>query len=577
MLMEMVDQTQNLSSSGQDEELSQSFESLLEQGLPELHAGEILPGKVVRIDQEWVMVDVGYKCEGQIPAREFKTPNGTLTIQEGDEIPVMIERLSGKDGLMRLSYRKAIRIQTWEKIQEAHKEGTPIEGIILERIKGGFSVDLGGVRAFLPFSQADIRPVRDPEVLIGLETNFKVLKYNRKRDNVVVSRRELLEEEQKRKQEETLASLEEGQVREGVVKNITDYGVFVDLGGIDGLLHVSDISWGRVEHPGHLFKVGDKITVKVLKFDREKRKISLGIKQLTPDPWESVEEKYPLGAKVQGKVVNLTDYGAFVELEPGVEGLIHISEMSWTKKVRHPKDVLQVGDVVTVAVIGLDPEARRISLSLKQVEPNPWDIVMEKFPPGTTIETTIKNITDFGLFVGIMEGIDGFIHISDISWSRRLRHPADKYKVGDTIQAVVLNIDREKERFSLGIKQLTPDPWESVEEKYPVGTKVTGTVTNVTDFGVFVEIEEGIEGLIHVSELSDKRLKSAVGTYEVGDKVTAKVINLDPERRKMGLSIRRMAEDEERSYYLDYVKESSGATTTLGALLKEGLTSGKNK
>ncbi|QIJ72743.1 30S ribosomal protein S1 [Thermosulfuriphilus ammonigenes] len=575
MLMEMVDQTQNLSSSGQDEELSQSFESLLEQGLPELHAGEILPGKVVRIDQEWVMVDVGYKCEGQIPAREFKTPNGTLTIQEGDEIPVMIERLSGKDGLMRLSYRKAIRIQTWEKIQEAHKEGTPIEGIILERIKGGFSVDLGGVRAFLPFSQADIRPVRDPEVLIGLETNFKVLKYNRKRDNVVVSRRELLEEELKRKQEETLASLEEGQVREGVVKNITDYGVFVDLGGIDGLLHVSDISWGRVEHPGHLFKVGDKITVKVLKFDREKRKISLGIKQLTPDPWESVEEKYPLGSKVQGKVVNLTDYGAFVELEPGVEGLIHISEMSWTKKVRHPKDVLQVGDVVTVAVIGLDPEARRISLSLKQVEPNPWDIVMEKFPPGTTIETTIKNITDFGLFVGIMEGIDGFIHISDISWSRRLRHPADKYKVGDTIQAVVLNIDREKERFSLGIKQLTPDPWESVEEKYPVGTKVTGTVTNVTDFGVFVEIEEGIEGLIHVSELSDKRLKSAVGTYEVGDKVTAKVINLDPERRKMGLSIRRMAEDEERSYYLDYVKESSGATTTLGALLKEGLTSGK--
>ncbi|MBA2849058.1 small subunit ribosomal protein S1 [Thermosulfuriphilus ammonigenes] len=573
--MEMVDQTQNLSSSGQDEELSQSFESLLEQGLPELHAGEILPGKVVRIDQEWVMVDVGYKCEGQIPAREFKTPNGTLTIQEGDEIPVMIERLSGKDGLMRLSYRKAIRIQTWEKIQEAHKEGTPIEGIILERIKGGFSVDLGGVRAFLPFSQADIRPVRDPEVLIGLETNFKVLKYNRKRDNVVVSRRELLEEELKRKQEETLASLEEGQVREGVVKNITDYGVFVDLGGIDGLLHVSDISWGRVEHPGHLFKVGDKITVKVLKFDREKRKISLGIKQLTPDPWESVEEKYPLGSKVQGKVVNLTDYGAFVELEPGVEGLIHISEMSWTKKVRHPKDVLQVGDVVTVAVIGLDPEARRISLSLKQVEPNPWDIVMEKFPPGTTIETTIKNITDFGLFVGIMEGIDGFIHISDISWSRRLRHPADKYKVGDTIQAVVLNIDREKERFSLGIKQLTPDPWESVEEKYPVGTKVTGTVTNVTDFGVFVEIEEGIEGLIHVSELSDKRLKSAVGTYEVGDKVTAKVINLDPERRKMGLSIRRMAEDEERSYYLDYVKESSGATTTLGALLKEGLTSGK--
>ncbi|WP_456432604.1 30S ribosomal protein S1 [Thermosulfuriphilus sp.] len=575
--MEIVDQTQNLSSSGQEEELSQSFESLLEQGLPELHAGEILPGKVVRIDQEWVMVDVGYKCEGQVSVREFKAPNGSLSIKEGDEIPVMIERLSGKDGLMKLSYRKAIRIQTWEKIQEAYKEGTPVEGLILERIKGGFSVDLGGVKAFLPFSQADIRPVKDPEVLIGLSTLFKVIKYNRKRDNVVVSRREILEEERRKKQEETLASLEEGQVREGIVKNITDYGVFVDLGGIDGLLHVSDISWGRVEHPSNLFKVGDRVTVKVLKFDREKQKISLGIKQLTPDPWESVNEKYPLGAKVQGKVVNLTDYGAFVELEPGIEGLVHISEMSWTKKVRHPKDVLEVGDLVTVAVIGLDPEARRISLSLKQVEPNPWDVVMEKFPPGTTIETKVKNITDFGLFVGIMEGIDGFIHISDISWSRRLRHPADRYQVGDVIQAVVLNIDREKERFSLGIKQLTPDPWESAAEKYPVGTKVTGVVTNVTDFGVFVEVEEGIEGLIHVSELSDKRLKSAVGTYEIGDQVTAKVINLDPERKKMGLSIRRLAEDEERSYYLDYVKDSSGAKTTLGSLLKEGLAGGDKK
>ncbi len=361
-----------------------------------------------------------------------------------------------------------------------------------------------------------------------------------------------------------------------MVKSITDYGVFIDLGGVDGLLHVSDITWGRVKHPSHYFKVGDQVKVKVIKFDREKEKIALGIKQLTPDPWESVAEKYPVGTKVQGRVVSLTDFGAFVELEPGVEGLVHVSELSWTKRIKHPRDMLSVGDQVEVVVIGVDQENRRISLSLKQVEPNPWDVLTEQFSEGMVIEAPVKTVTDFGVFVEVMEGIDGFIHVSDLSWGR-IKHPSELYKPGDTIQAVILKIDRDKERLALGVKQLTPDPWESVPEKYPVGSIVTGKVSNVTDFGVFVELEPGVEGLVHVSEISDKKIKTPVGMFETGQEVKAKVVKMEPEARRLGLSIRKLKEDEEKREYSEFAKEQKGGSITLGALLKESLAADRKK
>ena len=555
------------------------FEELFEQSLRSFQEGEIINGTVVSVDHDYVMVDIGYKSEGLIPTREFLDAEGNVTVQPGDTVEVLLERWNPEDGTLRVSHAKAVRRKVWDKVIEAFEAKEPIEVTVLSKVKGGLTVLIGegagGIKAFLPYSQVDVKPHPNLDKMIGQKFKCSILDYNRKRQNVVVSRRELLEKELAEKKKETLATLEEGQVREGVVKNITEYGAFVDLGGIDGLLHVTDISWGRVEHPSKVLKVGDKIKVKVLSFDPEKEKVALGIKQLTEDPWLKVAEKYPEGSKVKGKVVNLTEYGAFVELEEGVEGLIHVSEMSWTKRIRHPKQILEVGDEVEAVVLKVDPEARRISLGLKQVQPNPWDVVKERYPEGTVIEGTVKNITDFGLFIGIEDGIDGLVHVSDLSWSKRIKHPSELYQKGDKIQAVVLNIDKEKERFSLGVKQLQPDPWESAPERFPVGSKVTGKITNVTDFGIFVELEEGIEGLIHVSEIAPGRPKSPVGKYEVGSEITAKVINVSPQDRRIGLSIKKMMEDEERSFYSEY-SSSKAAPTTLGLLLQEELVKDKS-
>ncbi len=547
----------------------EKMSELYEESLRRVQEGEVVKGRIVSITKDFVMVDIGYKSEGQIPIAEFTAPDGEITAQVGDQVEALLEGSETEEGPLMLSKNKASRIKVWEEISYAyHNEGT-VEGTIVAKVKGGLSVDLGGILAFLPGSQVDLVPVRHTDHLIGQTTTFNVLKFNRKRRNVVLSRRSLLEKAKEDAKATLLATLEEGKVVDGVIKNITDYGVFVDLGGLDGLLHITDLSYGRIRHPADLFKVGDTISVKVLSFDREKERISLGLKQLTPDPWTTVQEKYPLTSRVTGKVVSLTDYGAFVELEAGVEGLIHISEMSWTRKIRHPNQILSVSDVVEVVVLELDPQRKRISLSLKQVEPNPWEVIGEKYPVGSVIEGKIKNITDFGIFIGIDEGIDGLVHISDISWTKRFKHPSELYKKGQTVQAKVLYIDKENERFSLSIKELNPNPWQTIEERYPVNSLVTGTITNITDFGFFVEVEEGIEGLVHISELS--RDKAKMAALKVGDSIRAKVIHSSPQERRIGLSIRRLETEEEQKNYRDYMKSSSEATSNLGEILRESL------
>ncbi len=547
----------------------EQMSELYEESLRRVQEGEVVKGRIVSITKDFVMVDIGYKSEGQIPIAEFTGPDGEITAQVGDQVEALLEGSETEEGPLMLSKNKASRIKVWEEISSAyHNDGT-VEGTIVAKVKGGLSVDLGGILAFLPGSQVDLMPVRHTDHLIGQTTTFNVLKFNRKRRNVVLSRRSLLEKVKGDAKATLLSTLEEGKVVDGVIKNITDYGVFVDLGGLDGLLHITDLSYGRIRHPADLFKVGDTIAVKVLSFDRDKERISLGLKQLAPDPWTTVAEKFPLGSRVTGKVVSLTDYGSFIELEAGVEGLIHISEMSWTRKVRHPNQILTVGDIVEVVVLELDPQRKRISLSLKQVEPNPWEVIGEKYPVGSVIEGKIKNITDFGIFIGIDEGIDGLVHISDISWTKRFKHPSELYKKGQTVQAKVLYIDKENERFSLSIKELNPNPWQSIEMRYPVNSLVTGTITNITDFGFFVEVEEGIEGLVHISELSKN--KDKMTALKVGDLIRAKVIHSSPQDRRIGLSIRRLETDEEQRNYRDYMKSSTEATSNLGDILRETL------
>uniref|UniRef100_A0A7C5ALZ7 Cytidylate kinase n=1 Tax=Desulfobacca acetoxidans TaxID=60893 RepID=A0A7C5ALZ7_9BACT len=552
-----------------EESEAQQMEELYEESLRRVQEGEVVKGRIVSITKDYVMVDIGYKSEGQIPIAEFTTPEGEITAEVGDQVEALLESREDEEGPLMLSKVKASRIKVWEEISYAYHNQGVVEGTIVAKVKGGLSVDLGGVLAFLPGSQVDLVPVRHTDHLIGQRLTFHVLKFNRKRRNVVLSRRSLLEKLKEEAKATLLATLEEGKVVEGVIKNITDYGVFVDLGGLDGLLHITDLSYGRIRHPADLFKVGDTITVKVLSFDREKERISLGLKQLYPDPWTTVAEKYPAGSRITGKVVSLTDYGAFVELEPGVEGLIHISEMSWTRKIRHPNQVLSVGDTVEVVVLEVEPQRKRISLSLKQVEPNPWEVIGEKYPVGSIIEGKIKNITDFGIFIGIDEGIDGLVHISDISWTKRFKHPSELYKKGATVQAKVLYIDKENERFSLSIKELTPNPWETIEERYPINSVITGRITNITDFGFFVELEEGIEGLVHISELS--RDKQKMAALKVGDTIRAKVIHASPQERRIGLSIRRLEAEEEQKNYRNYLKTTQEATSNLGEILRETL------
>jgi small subunit ribosomal protein S1 len=482
----------------------------------------------------------------------------------------MVEWWDDEDERVLLSKDKAANIKIWESIKTSYDEEGTVKGTITNRVKGGFSVDIG-VPAFLPGSQADLRPIRNLDEMVGKEFDFKILKYNRKRSNIVLSRRAILEKELEEKRRTTLATIEEGKVIEGIVKNITEYGVFVDLGGVDGLLHITDISWGRVKHPSELFSIGDPITVKILNLDLENERVSLGMKQLTEDPWSMAAENYAVGSRVTGRVVSLTDYGAFIELEEGIEGLIHVSEMSWTRKIRHPSKVVSVGDEVEAIVLDIKPESRRISLGMKQVVPNPWDVISEKYPIGTTIEGKLKNITDFGLFIGIDEGIDGLVHISDISWTKRIKHPSELYKKGDVVQAIVLDIEKENERFSLGIKQLQADPWQSVVERYEVGKEITGTITNLTDFGIFVELEEGIEGLVHISEISKEKIKSPMEKFKVGDVITARVMNINTEERRIGLSIKRLEIEDEQNLLSEYVNNIRPATSTFGEILRENL------
>ena len=544
--------------------------NLYEESFKRFAEGEVVTGRIISVDKDHVLVDIGYKSEGQIRLNEFKDEEGNIKAELGDSVEVMVEWWDDEEERVVLSKEKAANIKTWDAIKKSYDEDGTVEGVISNRVKGGFSVDIG-VQAFLPGSQADLRPIRNLDELVGQTYEFKILKYNRKRSNIVLSRRAILEKEREEKRSTTLESIHEGKVVDGIVKNITDYGVFIDLGGVDGLLHITDISWGRVKHPSELFAVGDSISVKILSFDLEKERVSLGMKQLSTDPWSIASEKYAVGSKVTGVVVSLTDYGAFVELEEGIEGLIHVSEMSWTRKVRHPSKVVSVSEEVEAVVLDIKPESRRISMGMKQVVPNPWDVIAEKYPVGTTIEGKIKNITDFGLFIGIDEGIDGLVHISDISWIKRIKHPSELFKKGDMVQAIVLDIEKDGERFSLGIKQLQDDPWKSVAERYKVGKEITGTITNLTDFGVFVELEEGIEGPVHVSEISKEKIKTPVGMFNIGDVITARVMNINSDERRIGLSIKRMEMEDEQNLLSEYVNNIGPATSSFGEILRENL------
>jgi small subunit ribosomal protein S1 len=547
------------------------FEAMFEESLRTVKPGGVVKGRVVGITATHVLIDVGYKSEGQIPIQEFSDRQGNLQVKVDDEVDVFFASSEGEGGGIVLSRQRAESMKVWEDLEKAFNDGTPVEGLIVGKVKGGFKVDVG-VPAFLPGSHVDIRPSRNLDKFLGTTDRFEVVKFNRARGNVVVSRRTLLEKERDVLKQEVLKVLEEGVILEGTIKNITGYGAFVELGGIDGILHISDMSWGRIAHPSEVVQVGDKVKVVVLKFDTQKERISLGMKQLTPDPWHTVAEKYPVGARVQGKVISLMDYGAFIELESGIEGLIHISEMSWTRKIAHPSKLLQVGQGVEVVVLNVDPAHRRISLGLKQVMANPWEEAKEKYPVGTVVKGPVRNVTDFGIFVGIEEGIDGLVHISDIHWTKKIKHPSELYKKGDIVEAKVLGVNVENARFSLGIKQMNPDPWQIVTERYPLGSKIKGQVTSVPEFGVFVRIEEGVEGLIHVSQLSTERVDKPSTLYKPGDEVEAEVINIDTHEKKIGLSVKALRRSEERQEMENYLKkEKEGGRFSFESLLNDEL------
>ena len=535
------------------------YEKLLEAYNTNITEGEVVKGKVLQVSDSEVVVDVGYKSEGMINVNEFRNEKGEVTVKAGDTVDVLLEKAEDKNGYLVLSREKAEKMKVWDVIEEAYQNKTIVKGRVIERIKGGLAVDIG-VRAFLPGSQVDVRPVRNLDSMRGQDLEMRVIKVNKKRGNIVLSRKVVLEEHLTERKSETLEALEEGRVFRGVVKNLTDYGAFIDLGGIDGLLHITDMSFGRIQHPSELFNVGDQTEVVVLKFDRETERVSLGYKQLAPDPWESAQESFPIGTRVKGKIVSLTDYGAFVELKPGVEGLIHVSEMSWSKRVKHPSKVLNVGDEIEAMVLQVDAGERRISLGLKQVEPNPWQQLADKYETGARIEGKVRNLTDFGAFVEVEEGIDGLIHISDMSWSKRVAHPSEVLKKGDTVDAVVLSIDAENQRLSLGLKQLGEDVWEEFFNRQQEGDVVDGKVVRLTNFGAFVEIEEGIEGLLHVSEVDDERIEKPEDKVAVGESYRMKIIKISPLERKIGLSIRAVNIEDYEAHY----SSQGSANATLG-------------
>ena len=563
--------TENTSPATGDE----TFADLFSQGPKAVKEGELARGTILSVDEDHVQVDIGFKSEGLVAAWEFMDEAGVMLIKVGDVVDVLVESVENEDGRIVLSKEKAERLKVWDEISNAYESDQSVEGTIIARVKGGLSVDIG-VKAFLPGSQVDLRPVRNLEALMGQRSEFKIIKFNKRRGNIVLSRRALLETERRRMRDDTLATLSAGQIVDGVIKNLTDYGAFIDLGGIDGLLHITDMSWGRINHPSELFHIGDEIKVTVLKFDPESERVSLGLKQIQPDPWVDAALRYPLGKRLAGAVVSLTEYGAFVELESGIEGLVHVSEMSWTKRVKHPSKVVSVGDTVESVVLDVDETNRKISLGMKQIEENPWSVIETQYPVGSSVKGEVRNITKFGIFVGLDEGIDGLVHVSDISWTEQLKHPSEQFKKGDEIEAVVLKIDRENEKFSLGIKQLLPNPWEGIQKKYPIGTEVKGVATSITDFGVFVRLESGIEGLVYSSELAAERIETPAEHFQEGQDITALVVKVDPEEQKISLSIRAVGDKAERAALKELAAQQSvSQTTTLGDLISAKLSEGQ--
>ncbi len=525
--------------SPEDQASWEEMETYFTESLNQFKEGQIINGKIIEISKGMATVDVGFKSEGIVQLHEFPDDGKNMAI--GDEVEVFLERVEDNDGNVVLSKEKANKIKLWDELVKTYEADEIIEGTVVAKAKGGLTVDIG-LKAFLPGSQIDLRPIRNLEKLIGEKFQMRIIKMNKKRGNIVLSRRVLLEEQRKQSRSETLQKLEEGNLVDGIVKNITEYGVFIDLGGIDGLLHITDMSWGRVNHPSEMFSIGDKVQVMVLKFDKEKERVSLGLKQITPDPWVNVDEKYPVETRIKGKVVSITDYGVFVELEKGIEGLVHISEMSWSRHVKHPSKIVSIRDEVEAVVLTLDKEKKRISLGMKQIEPNPWEEIERKYPIGSEVDGTVRNLTDFGAFIELEDGVDGLIHISDLSW-KKIKHPSEVLKKKDAAKAVVLSIDKDSCRISLGIKQLQPDPWDDIAKNYLIGTEVEGTVVKVTGFGAFAEFGDGLEGLIHVSQLSSEKVTHPDKAVSVGDKIKAKVIKVDTSSKKIALSIKAHEQD----------------------------------
>ena len=539
------------------------FTKLMGAQMSDLKPGKIVPGRIVAINKDMVTVDIGFKSEGVVPTVQFPVIDGKISAKIGETVEVCILALENQQGQVVLSKEKADQLRVWFHVEDVFKTDGIISGNVIQKVKGGLQVDIG-IPAFLPGSQIDIRPHRNLDKFIGEKFDFKVLKITKDKGNIVLSRRAVLMNEREMLRGETLKVLQEGVVMEGIVKNVTDYGAFIDLGGIDGLLHITDISWGKINHPSEKLTVGESVPVVVLKYDNEKERVSLGMKQLKEDPWQKVHERYPAGSNVTGKVTSLADYGAFIELEEGVEGLVHVSEMSWTKKVRNPSKICSVGDRVEAVVLGIDSEARRISLGLKQLTPNPWESLAQRHPIGSRVKGQVKSITEFGIFVGVEDGIDGLVHVSDFSWTKRIKDPKeinDLFKKGDEVEAVVLDIDIANERLSLGVKQITQDPWETVVQRYPVGSRVKGTMSSLADFGIFVQIEEGIDGLIHNSQLNLERDQRSTDLFAEGKSVEAEVVNVDREERRISLSLKALRTREERGDQGDFIEDSSMGVT----------------
>jgi small subunit ribosomal protein S1 len=554
---------------GSDVDFGQLLEQF-EQEQASLQEGEVVRGTVVGISERGVVIDFGYKSEGIVNPAEF-TENGVLAVKAGDEVDVLVKNMETADGLPILSRADAVRMKAWDELERSYREGTNIKGRVMERIKGGLRVDIDGIGAFLPGSQVDVRPVRNLDSLRNQEIEAKVIKLNRKRSNVVLSRKAVIEEENAGRKGQTLGHIEEDIVVEGQIKNLTDYGAFVDLGGVDGLLHVTDMSWGRLQNPSELFRVGDSIQVKVLKFDRERERVSLGYKQLLPDPWSSVEERFPVGARVPGRIASVADYGAFVELENGVEGLVHVSEMSWSKRVKHPSKLVNPGDAVEVEVLSVDPKARRISLGMKQIQDNPWQTLHERYQVGTRVHGRVRNLTDFGAFIEIEDGVDGLVHVSDISWSRRIKHPSEVLKKGQEIDAIITSIDAENRRLSLSIKDLEPNAWDRFINDHNPGDIVRGKIARFANFGAFVELDDNLEGLCHISELSEDRVEKPEDVVQLGQEMEFKILRIDAESKKIGLSARAVGKDQPIVDTKVYSSQAGSGMASLGELADFGL------